>query len=89
MKHTIIKFIRMALPLAIVLYFGLIFYVVIVQAQRPEPDLHDIDKRVSILESKEQDRRDNNTLLWTIIGGNVITVLLNVVVLAVQRKKAD
>jgi hypothetical protein len=70
------KHIKKALPLAILLYLALVAFMVTSKAQRAEPDLHDLDKRLSILESKEQDRRDNNSLLYTVVGGNVLNVLL-------------
>jgi hypothetical protein len=76
LKQKINRTISKALPFAIFFYLALIAFQIIGRAQRVELDIYNLDKRVSILESREQDRRDNNTLLWTLIGGSALNMVM-------------
>lgn len=80
------QIIRLVLSLSVFLYLTLVGCLIYARAQRPEPDPHELDKRITVLEIKEQDRRDNSSLLWTLIGGNVLNVALTGFMIAITRK---
>lgn len=82
------RFIKAALLFALPIYFlmlGNLLYSAIAQPQ--QPSIFDLDKRVSILESKEQDRRENNTLLWTVFGSSVVNLLVSAYIAKGKRSE--